>query len=63
MAGDGAGAVEELERRIRRSDADERGADAARLREKLQGRRRDDPERAFRADEEILEIVAGVVLA
>ena len=43
--------------------ADEGDADAARLREELQHRRGDDAERALGADEEVLEVVAGVVLA
>ena len=39
------------------------GLDFARFREELQGRGGNDPERAFAADKELLQIVAGVVLA
>ena len=37
--------------------------DRARRREQLQARRRDHPERALGADEQVAQVVAGVVLA
>ena len=40
-----------------------RRSPAPRLREQLQHRRGDDAERALRADEQVLQVVAGVVLA
>ena len=54
--------AEELERRFRRRHADEGGLDRARARHQPQHRRGDDAERAFGADEQVLQIVAGVVL-
>ncbi len=44
-------------------EADEGGRARARPREQLQRRSGDDPERALGADEQVLEVVAGVVLA
>ena len=66
-AGHGAGGavarkIEQRQRRLRRRHADEGGRGRARARKELQHRRGDDAERAFRADEQVLEIVAGVVL-
>ena len=55
--------AEKLERRGRIGHRDEGRGDRARPGEKLQHRRGDDPERALRADEQVLEVVAGVVLA
>ena len=46
----------------RRFQADKGGLDRARLRKQLQRRRGDDAERAFGADEEVAQVVAGVVL-
>ena len=53
---------QQLQRRCRRLEADEGGLDRARLRKQFQRRRRDDAERALGADEEIAQIVAGIVL-
>ena len=44
-------------------EADEGGRARARVREQFQRRGGDDPERALGADEEVLQVVAGVVLA
>ena len=44
-------------------EADEGRRDRARIGKQFQRRGGDDPERAFRADEQVLEIVAGIVLA
>ena len=44
-------------------EPEKRGLDLARLGKQLQGRGGDDPERAFAADEKMLQIVAGIVLA
>ena len=44
-------------------EPEKRGLDLARFGEELQGGGGDDPERAFAADKELLQIVAGVVLA
>ncbi len=46
--------TEQLERRLRRGHADERGLHRARPRQQPQHRRGDDAERAFRADEQVL---------
>ena len=54
--------AEQIERRLRRGHADEGGLDRARPRHQAQHRGGDDAERAFGADEQVLEIVAGVVL-
>ena len=54
--------MEERQRRVRRRHPDERGLDGLRRGKQLQHRGGDDTERAFGADEEVLEIVAGVVL-
>ena len=43
--------------------ADESGRPRARVRKQFQRRRGDDPERALGADEEVLQVVAGIVLA
>ena len=56
------GEAEQLERRLRRRHPDERDFDRARTRHQPQHRGGDDAERAFRADEQVLEVVAGVVL-
>ncbi len=48
---------------LRTVDGDPRRLARRRLREKPQDRRRDDAERAFPADEKLLHVVAGVVLA
>ena len=66
-AGDAArgalgGDAEELERRFRRFDAGKGGLHRARPRHQPQHRRGDDAERAFGADEQVLQIVAGIVL-
>ena len=66
-AGDAAagalgGEVKKLERGLRRRHADEGGLDRARARQQPQHRRRDDAERAFGADEQVFQIVAGIVL-
>src|SRR6185312_10104896 len=47
---------------LRRVHRAKRRLVARRLRKELERRRGDDPERPFGADQEILEIVAGVVL-
>ena len=47
---------------MRRRHADEGGLDRARAREQLEHRRRDDAERAFGADEQVAQVVAGIVL-
>ena len=54
---------EQLDCRGRTAHGDERRLDAARTRKELQARGRDHAERAFRADEQVVEVVAGVVLA
>ena len=55
---------EERQRRARGSRArDQRGRLRPRLRKELQHRGGDDAERALGADEEVLQVVAGVVLA
>ena len=53
---------EELERSVRRWDPDEGSLDALRRRIELEHRGGDDAERAFGADEQVFEVVAGVVL-
>ena len=54
---------EEAHRILDAGEADKRGLDVARLRKQLDRRRGDDAERALAADEQLLQIVAGVVLA
>ena len=61
-AGALGGDAEQLQRRLRRGDADEGGLDRARARHQPQHRGGDDAERAFGADEQVLQIVAGIVL-
>ncbi len=54
--------TQEFEAGFRRGHADKRGFDRARPRHQAQHRRGDDAERAFRADEQVFQIVAGIVL-
>ena len=54
--------VEQIERGLRRGHPDKGSLDRARARKELQHRGGDDAERAFRADEQVLQVVAGVVL-
>ena len=54
--------AEEAERRFDRGQADEGDLDRARARYEPQHRRGDHAQRAFGADEQVLQIVAGVVL-
>ena len=54
--------MEERERRVGRRHADEGGLDGLGRRKQFQHRGGDDAERALGADEEVLEVVAGVVL-
>ncbi len=63
VGGGGAGVGEERHRVLDPRERQKRGLDLARLWEELQGRRGEDAERALAADEELLQIVAGVVLA
>ena len=56
------GEAEQLERGLRRRHADERGLDRARARHQPQHRRGDDAERALGADEQVPQVVAGIVL-
>ena len=56
------GDAEQLQRRFRRFDAGKRGLDRARPRHQPQHRRGDDAERAFGADEQVFQVVAGIVL-
>jgi hypothetical protein len=63
VADGGAQAAEQLDRGGRRSDRQPGGDDGARTREELEGGGGDDAEGALGADEELLEVVAGVVLA
>ena len=65
--GEGAGGLvlrdrQQLQRVGGRSEADIGGFHRARLRKQLQRRRGDDAERAFGADEQVAQVVAGVVL-
>ena len=53
---------QQLQRVVRRFQADEGGLHRARLRKQFQRRRGDDAERAFGADEQVAQIVAGIVL-
>ena len=55
--------AEQLERLSRRAQADEGGRDILGLGKQFQDRAGDDAERALRADEEVLQVVAGIVLA
>ena len=57
------GGVEQGQRRFRRRHGEEGRGARRRQREELQHGGGDDAERAFRADEEVLQVVAGVVLA
>src|SRR5262249_38902470 len=59
----GTGGVEQACGGVKRSDRRERGYLRARERKKFQRGRSDDAERAFRSDEDLLQVVAGVVLA
>ena len=54
--------VEQLHRGGRRGHADEGGLHRARARKQLEHRGGDDAERAFGADEDVAQVVAGVVL-
>ncbi len=56
------GEVEQVDRGLRRRHAGKGGLDRARPRHQAQHRRGNDAERAFRADEQVLEVVAGIVL-
>ena len=53
---------EEVEGVLRRRHRHERGLDRARTRKEFEHRRRDDAERALGADEQVAQVVAGVVL-
>ncbi len=55
------GDAEQLKRRFRRFDPGERGFDRAWPRHEAKHCGGDDAERAFRADEQVLQVVAGVV--
>ena len=61
-AGALVGEIEQRERCVRGGQADEGGLDRARAREQAQHRSGDDAERAFSADEDVAQVVAGVVL-
>ena len=63
IGGGGAGVSEERHHILDPGEPEKRGLDFARFRKELHGRGGDDPERAFAADEELLQIVAGIVLA
>src|SRR5215213_5718717 len=54
--------IEQSERCMRGGDADECSLERAWAREQPQHRRRDDAERAFRSDEDVAQVVAGIVL-
>ena len=54
--------MQELERRRGRGHADKGGLHRARTRKQLEHRRGDDAERAFGADEDVPQVVAGIVL-
>ena len=54
--------LQQLERRLRRLQPDKGGLDAARLGKQFQRRGGDDAERAFGADKQVAQIVAGIVL-
>ena len=56
------GKPEQIDRGLHRGDRGPRGLDRLRPRHEAQHRRGDDAERAFRADEQVREVVAGVVL-
>ncbi len=56
------GQVEQVDRGLRRRHAGKSSLDRARPRHQAQHRRGDDAERAFGADEKVLEVVAGIVL-
>ncbi len=58
-----AQAREQIDRGLHAGHRDERGLDRAWLREQLQACGGDDPERAFRADEEVAQVIPRVVLA
>jgi hypothetical protein len=62
-AGGGARALEQRHRRGQRRHGGQRGHLRRRQRVQLQRRGGDDAEGAFGADEQVLEVVAGVVLA
>src|SRR5690606_34025161 len=57
----GFGEPEKIERCFRRRKRNDRRLALDRHREKFEARRRDDRERTFRADQEIAQIIAGVV--
>ena len=61
--GDALRERQEIERRMRRRERGERRDARGRLRMQLEHGGGDDAERAFRADEQIAQVVAGVVLA
>src|SRR5215469_13656588 len=61
-AGALVGEIEERQRRVRRGRADEARLDRARARKELHHRGRDDAERAFGADEQVPQVVAGIIL-
>ena len=63
MSRDRLGPVKERQRGVGRSKTDECGAEAARLGEKLQGRSGHNAEGALGANEQVLQIVAGVVFS
>src|SRR5580704_6590385 len=63
IGGTGAGVGEERHGILYPGEPEKHCLDFARSREQLQGRGGDDPERAFAADEELLQVVAGIVLA
>ena len=63
IAGERAQARQQRDRRLRIGDADECSERPRGPREQFARRGGDDAERAFRADEQIAQVVAGVVLA
>src|SRR6516162_5803097 len=54
--------AEKFEGRFRRGDAGEGGLERTRPRNEAQHRRGDDAERALGADEQVFQVVAGIVL-
>jgi hypothetical protein len=58
-----AQALEELQGLVGRRAADEGGDPRLGLREQLQDGRRDDAERSLGADEQVPQVIAGIVLA
>ena len=63
MPGDAAGDLQERQRIARALQPDEGDALPTRFREEFEDRRGDDAERPLGADEKVLEVVVGVVLA